>query len=205
MALRPWVIRLGIFALGDQGASEDPIPVLLNNNAGWTILRYRMIGSVSVLRNQFLGNPHVFCCRFAGKSVPPVNTVHILRPGEFSSWSRSFLERVPKTVQHPKNCLHRVHSTFPKDFLQASCRPYYNNHRPHSALGYLRPIDYYRGDPEARLRERRQKLAESLEARRVYWSTHGNGQGGEHRRSKNDLPSREGTEARQGRIDVPLS
>jgi len=30
--------------------------------------------------------------------------------------------------------------------------------RPHSALRSLRPIDYYCGDPEARVAERRQKL-----------------------------------------------
>jgi len=46
---------------------------------------------------------------------------------------------------------------------------YYNNHRPHSALRYLRPVDYYRGDPEARLAERRQKLQYALVARQTYW------------------------------------
>jgi transposase InsO family protein len=50
---------------------------------------------------------------------------------------------------------------------------YYNNHRPHSALRYLRPVDYYRGDPEARLAERRQKLQHALIARWGYWKIHG--------------------------------
>jgi transposase InsO family protein len=36
---------------------------------------------------------------------------------------------------------------------------YYNYKRPHSALQYLRPVDYYRGDPEARLAERKRRLA----------------------------------------------
>ena len=38
---------------------------------------------------------------------------------------------------------------------------YYNEERLHSALKYLRPIDYYRGNPEALLdeRERRLKIA----------------------------------------------
>ncbi len=36
---------------------------------------------------------------------------------------------------------------------------YYNQERPHSALSYPCPIDYYRGDPEARLAERRRRLA----------------------------------------------
>ncbi len=46
---------------------------------------------------------------------------------------------------------------------------YYNHRRPHSALRYLRPVDYYRGDPEARLAARQQKLARALVARQTYW------------------------------------
>jgi len=46
---------------------------------------------------------------------------------------------------------------------------YYNHRRPHSALRYLRPVDYYRGDPEARLAERRQKLQHGLTVRQSYW------------------------------------
>lgn len=48
-------------------------------------------------------------------------------------------------------------------------RVYYNERRPHSALRYLRPVDYYRGDPEARLAERPAKLRQAAEARRAYW------------------------------------
>jgi transposase InsO family protein len=43
---------------------------------------------------------------------------------------------------------------------------YYNNKRLHGALNYLRPVDYYRGDPEVLLAERRRKLAEAAERRR---------------------------------------
>lgn len=51
---------------------------------------------------------------------------------------------------------------------------YYNYERPHSALDYLRPVDYYRGDPAARLAERKQKLAQALEARKQYWQAYAN-------------------------------
>ena len=51
---------------------------------------------------------------------------------------------------------------------------YYNHRRPHSALRYLRPVDYYRGDAEARLAERRQKLQEGLVARQSYWKDKAN-------------------------------
>ena len=46
---------------------------------------------------------------------------------------------------------------------------YYNYERPHSALRHLCPFDYYRGDPEARLAERRGKLVEARAARADYW------------------------------------
>jgi len=49
---------------------------------------------------------------------------------------------------------------------------YYNYKRPHSALNYLRPVDYYRGNPVARLAEREQKLVQALEARKAYWEAH---------------------------------
>jgi putative transposase len=51
---------------------------------------------------------------------------------------------------------------------------YYNYKRPHSALKYLRPVDYYRGKPAVRLAEREQKLVRALETRRQYWQTYGN-------------------------------
>jgi putative transposase len=42
----------------------------------------------------------------------------------------------------------------------------YNHIRLHSALSFLRPVDYYRGDPEALLAERRRKLRLARELRK---------------------------------------
>lgn len=43
---------------------------------------------------------------------------------------------------------------------------WYNEERLHSALHFLRPIDYYRGDPEMLLEQRRVKLAQARQRRR---------------------------------------
>jgi putative transposase len=43
---------------------------------------------------------------------------------------------------------------------------WYNDHRLHSALGFLRPVDYYRGDPEEMYAIRRHKLAQARHRRR---------------------------------------
>jgi transposase InsO family protein len=43
---------------------------------------------------------------------------------------------------------------------------WYNEERLHSALKYLRPMDYYRGDPASLLEERRRKLAEARHRRK---------------------------------------
>jgi transposase InsO family protein len=44
---------------------------------------------------------------------------------------------------------------------------HYNTERLHAGLNYLPPVEYYAGDPEARLTERRQKLAAARQQRRT--------------------------------------
>ena len=48
---------------------------------------------------------------------------------------------------------------------------FYNTVRPHTALNYLPPVVYYRGDPEEHRQARESKLARALEARRTFWSS----------------------------------
>lgn len=43
---------------------------------------------------------------------------------------------------------------------------WYNEERLHSALNYLRPVDYYRGEPDKLLEERRRKLIQARQRRK---------------------------------------
>jgi len=46
---------------------------------------------------------------------------------------------------------------------------YYNYRRPHSAIRYLVPADYYRRNPDDRIAERKEKLVQAAEMRQAYW------------------------------------
>jgi transposase InsO family protein len=48
----------------------------------------------------------------------------------------------------------------------------YNTVRPYTALNYLPPVVFDRGDYEEHRRARESTLARALEARRTFWSTH---------------------------------
>lgn len=104
---------------------------------------------------------------------------------------RTFIEAAGVTdiktrVAHPQSNgkVERVHRTHREEGLHEEALStyyqaldamtewghYYNHERPHSALKYLCPVDYYRGDPNARLVEREQKLAQAVKVREAYWA-----------------------------------
>lgn len=114
------------------------------------------------------------------------------RGGQFLSkeW-RAFVKGAGVTdiktrVAHPQSngLIERLHRTHREEGLDeealsdyyralaamAGWSRFYNHERPHSALKYLCPVDYYRGDPEARLAERQRKLIQAVEARKAYWA-----------------------------------
>jgi transposase InsO family protein len=75
------------------------------------------------------------------------------------------IERAYRTVREALEGEELTDLLQARDVLAKIVR-WYNEERLHSALGFLRPADYYRGDPETRYSERRQKLAEARHRRR---------------------------------------
>jgi transposase InsO family protein len=92
------------------------------------------------------------------------------------------IEEIPIRVRHPESNgrIERYHRSVREeafgdreleDFYQArdllrQWVRYYNEERLHSALNYLRPVDYYRGNPGALLAERKRKLTAAVARRK---------------------------------------
>ena len=87
--------------------------------------------------------------------------------------------RIKPHCPEENGLIERAHRTFAEaldgeeltDFPQAEgvvdrMVRWYNDERLHSALGFLRPADVYRGDPEALHAERRRKLSQARHMRR---------------------------------------
>jgi putative transposase len=75
------------------------------------------------------------------------------------------IERSNRTLREALDGLELTDLLQARDVI-ARIIEWYNTERLHSALGYLRPIDYYRGDPGALHEARRRKMAEARHRRR---------------------------------------
>ena len=104
---------------------------------------------------------------------------------EFKRLVRQFeLEHLLCRVHHPQSngLLERYHRTTRASLAEQDLHDLgqarrilgrwvaeYNDRRLHAGLHYLRPADYFQGDPAARLHERRAKLRWAREVRRHTW------------------------------------
>jgi transposase InsO family protein len=92
------------------------------------------------------------------------------------------IEEIPIRVRHPESNgrIERYHRSVreeglgdqeSEDYYQArdileQWVEYYNHDRLHSALNYLRPVDYYKGNPEALMAARKNKLTTATARRK---------------------------------------
>ena len=80
-------------------------------------------------------------------------------------------ERVHRTLREEMP-LDDVATFYQAQEVIANYRTYYNEHRPHSALHYLCPHEFYHGDPATALAARADACRAAAAARQAYWETH---------------------------------
>ncbi len=92
------------------------------------------------------------------------NRIHPGTPTEniiIERWHRTFKE-ILMEQEEPKN----YEELFDK--IKKAVY-YYNYKRYHSALGYMPPIMWYRGEPEKLFRDRKEKLEDARKRRKDYY------------------------------------
>jgi transposase InsO family protein len=112
---------------------------------------------------QFVGREWTQFVQATGMTNVRTHPYHPQSNGKNERVHRTFRTEVP---------LDREAKLYEARAVIETYRMYYNERRPHSALHYLCPRDYYRGDPVACLAERHTKLRAAADARRVYWEQH---------------------------------
>jgi len=88
--------------------------------------------------------------------------------------SNGKIERFHRSIE--EECI-RVNSMINIEDAQDQIAGYidhYNNHRLHSALCYLRPVDYLKGNVKELLKVRQEKLDNATQARSKYWADKNN-------------------------------
>jgi hypothetical protein len=86
--------------------------------------------------------------------------------------SNGRVERLPRTTKEEARSEPARADLFRAREALTRWQPYYNQARPHPALHSLHPVDYYRGDPIARLAECEEKLRCAANARADDWRVH---------------------------------
>ena len=81
--------------------------------------------------------------------------------------SNGLIERFHRSVREEGICDRELKDLYHARDIIGQWIEHYNNERLHGAIQYLRPIDYYRGNPEELLQIRREKLQRAKEHRRT--------------------------------------
>jgi putative transposase len=76
------------------------------------------------------------------------------------------MERSNRTIREAWEAAGEADDYYEAEAVLAKLVRWYNEERLHRALGYLRPVDYYRGRPEELREARRRKLAEARQRRK---------------------------------------
>ena len=147
-------------------ARADQI-VLATQRALETLNGRRQVGEPEIVHDrgpQFVGHEWRVFVRNAEVGDIPTRAHHPQSNGRIERFHRTTKEE--SLSERERDDLFRA-----RDALKR-WQHYYNQERPHTALHYLHPYDYYRGDPVARLAEREAKLCDAAEARAEYWRVH---------------------------------
>ena len=140
--------------------------VLAGQRALDTLVRARRSGTPEIIHDngpQFVSYEWRTFVKDAQASDVPTMTHHPQSNGRIERFHRTTQEEALPGKE--SDDLYRARATL------TQWQQYYNCERPHSAIRYLRPIDYYRGDPEARLAEREGKLHHGAMDRAAYWQS----------------------------------
>lgn len=102
---------------------------------------------------------------------------------EFKKLVKRFqLQQIKTRVHHPESngIIERFHRSLREELSEKDLKnlglareiigewvDYYNRHRLHSGINYLRPVDYHLGDPQKLIRIRTEKLARAKEHRKL--------------------------------------
>jgi transposase InsO family protein len=88
---------------------------------------------------------------------------HLIRP--HCPEENGLIERIQRTLGEQID-EHELENVTQAERVIGQIIRWYNEERLHSAIGFLRPIDVYRGNPQALLEERRRKIAAARHRRK---------------------------------------
>ena len=147
-------------------AGDDAVILAVQRARETLTNRTRLAGEPQIVHDngpQFISHEWKQFVNASGMQNVPTRTHHPQSNGRDERVHRTLREELPLTEEA---------TLYEARTLLADYRTYYNHRRPHSALHYLCPLDYYRGDPTARLAERQTNLRQAAEARQAYWEQH---------------------------------